>query len=175
MQLKRAFKYWRVLIRLTQWQWCFKFPSRPADVLYIYIRNLIWYIWHWHLLCSAETLSVPFPSIPGFSPSRSLNCSSSEAQGVSREFVQLWQGRVVFPQCSLKIGRLSTPGLSAGPLSSHSGTAGNSGEASKYHEPVSHTHAWPRYSHTQSVINSTRTYCTCVHKELKSSAQKYAC
>lgn len=43
------------------------------------------------------TIPAPFSclSIPGFSPTRSLNCWSSEAQGVSREFVQLWQGWVL--------------------------------------------------------------------------------
>lgn len=74
-----------------------------------------------------STLCPPAPSssIPGFSPSHSLNRLSSKAQGVSREFVQLWQGRAVFPQRSLKSDRLSTLGLSAGLLSSGCSSTGS--------------------------------------------------
>ena len=115
----------------------------------IHIQHIyLIYIWHWHLRCSSE--NPPFNSWL-FSPSHSLNCSSSEAQGVSREFVRLWQGRVVFPQCSLKTSRLSTPGLSAGPLSSSSSTAGNAARpAGITIWSHTHTHTHTRtHTHTQ--------------------------
>lgn len=48
----------------------------------------------WFVKCA---IPAPFSFffIPVFSPTHSLNCWSSEAQGVSREFVQLWLGRVL--------------------------------------------------------------------------------
>lgn len=121
-------------------------------------------------------------SIPGFSPSCSLNCSSSKAQGVSREFVWLWQGRVVFPQCSLKIGRLSTPGLSAGPLSSSSSTAGNAVRLACimiWSDTHTHTHAHmlsPMLTHSTCNKFSASTYVhTCVCNIWKAGVHTNVC
>lgn len=110
--------------------------------------------------------SIPFPSVPGFSLSCSLNCWSSEAQGVSREFVRLWQGRDVFPQRSLKSARLSTPGLSAGPLSLGSSTAGSTVRLACI--PIwSHTHMHsPTLTHSTCDTFSTHIHTyTCIHTQ----------
>lgn len=133
--------------------------------------------WCFTYISSFIYINPPFPfaSIAGFFPSRSLNCSSSEAQGVSREFVQLWQGRDVFPQLSLKSDRLSTPGLSAGPLSSGSCTAGSMVRLACT-TICSHTHAQPKFTHSTRNNFSTSTHIpTYLHKECKAGMHANIC